>query len=167
MCEDCLNQPTPSAVTDEMVEKLYLDLNSLKLNWSISINSQRNLARWIVKEQNKQLANLQAQVDAANEEITNLKECLEPGKASAIVGGLFREAERLGFYKPTAKHALTQFVEEVTSLRQQLLTCQAAMEVKDTALKQLKTLYPNSEHIQIICDNALTPTTGQSIGEKE
>lgn len=60
-------------------------------------------------------------------EVERLKECLEPGKAPAIVNGLFREAERLGFYRPTAKHALTQFVEHVEQLRTQLASWRAAL----------------------------------------
>jgi hypothetical protein len=46
-------------------------------------------------------------------EVERLKECLEPGKASAIINGMFSAAHQLGFYKPTHKHALTQFVEHV------------------------------------------------------
>lgn len=74
------------------------------------------------------MSDLQKQLATCRAEVERLKECLEPGKASAIVNGLFREAERLGFYRPTAKHALTQFVEYVEQLRAQLATCRAALE---------------------------------------
>ncbi len=57
--------------------------------------------------------NLFRQLTKAEAEITRLKESLEPGKASAIIEGMFKEAQRLGFYKPTGKHALQQFVEEI------------------------------------------------------
>lgn len=58
--------------------------------------------------------------DKLRAELATLKTALEPGKSSAIIFGLFREAERLGFYKPTGKHALAQFVEEVEKLRSEL-----------------------------------------------
>jgi predicted nucleic acid-binding Zn-ribbon protein len=66
--------------------------------------------------------------DSAEQERDRLKACLEAGTAPAIMDGLFREAERLGFYKPTAKHALTQFVEEVERLRAQLQVANDALE---------------------------------------
>lgn len=62
-------------------------------------------------------ARLRAENEKLAIQVEQLKECLEPGKASAIVNGLFREAKRLGFYKPTAIHALTQFVERVEYLQ--------------------------------------------------
>ena len=59
-------------------------------------------------------------VDFENETVEFREVPLEPGKASAIVNGMFREAERLGIYKPTAKHALTQLVEEIERLREKV-----------------------------------------------
>jgi phosphoglycolate phosphatase-like HAD superfamily hydrolase len=70
---------------------------------------------------------LTKELAAARAEVERLKECLEPGKASAIVHGMFTEAQRLGFYRPTAKHALTQFVEHVEHLREQLATCRETL----------------------------------------
>lgn len=60
-------------------------------------------------------------VRAREQERDRLRECLEPGKAPAILNAMFMEAERLGFYQSTAKHALTQFVEEVERLRRLLV----------------------------------------------
>lgn len=44
-------------------------------------------------------------------EVAQLREALEPGKASAIAEGMFREAERLGHSPFSSKHALTYLVE--------------------------------------------------------
>lgn len=46
-----------------------------------------------------------------------LRQALEPGKAPAIVEGMFRECERLGIYKPTAEHALSQMVKEIERMQ--------------------------------------------------
>lgn len=69
-----------------------------------------------VKAHNAELSQLRFQLASLTRELEELKKRLEPGTAPAIVWGIFQEAERLGFYKPTYKHALTQFVEQVEKL---------------------------------------------------
>lgn len=50
---------------------------------------------------------------ASRTEVERLRECLEPGKASAIISGLFVEAERLGHSPDSSVHASTYLVREV------------------------------------------------------
>jgi hypothetical protein len=50
-------------------------------------------------------------IDLATKRIAELQLCLEPGKASAIVQGMFDLAKRKCGYRPTAEHGLT-FIEE-------------------------------------------------------
>jgi hypothetical protein len=54
---------------------------------------------------------------AKDAEIARLKLCLEPGKASAIVNGVWKIAERLGMPHSSWKHALTWLGEEIERLR--------------------------------------------------
>lgn len=86
----------------------------------------------------KQLVDNQADLQAADKEIARLRECLEPGRAPAIMQGLFQEATRLGFYKLTGKHALTQFVEEIERLREERAVLQSQVDNADVNWKQQK-----------------------------
>lgn len=54
---------------------------------------------------------------ASRQEAERLRECLEPGKASAIVAAMFDEAERLGHNPFSSTHALTYLVGEIERLR--------------------------------------------------
>lgn len=58
-------------------------------------------------------------VPALVAEVERLRECLEPGKASAIVAAMFDQAERLGHSPFSSIHALTYLVSEVERLREQ------------------------------------------------
>lgn len=49
--------------------------------------------------------------------LLQLRVSLEPGKASAIVAGMFEAAQRFGHSPYSSKHALTYLVEEIERLR--------------------------------------------------
>lgn len=78
-------------------------------------------------ELNDERVLLRRQLTASQARVKELEQCLEPGKASAIVNGLFREAERLGFYKPTGEHALSQFVKKVEKDKERIATLEQAL----------------------------------------
>lgn len=73
--------------------------------------------------------------DAQAQRIAELELCLEPGKASAIVGGMFDLAKRKCGYMPTAKHGLTFIEEELDRRAAEIATLKAklAEAEKDTA----------------------------------
>jgi hypothetical protein len=111
-------------------------LNEIAEKWTHETSGQYNdLSVWM---KHNILSAITEATAPLEREIERLKDCLEPGKASAIVNGMFREAERMGFYKPTYKHALTQFVEHVEQLQHRLDEAQRACAEKDEALSIIR-----------------------------
>lgn len=79
------------------------ELNKVKAHFKLASDQAVDLAQKLVKTE---------------AERDRLRGCLESGKASAIVDGMFREAERLRIgSSASAKHALTRIVEHIESLR--------------------------------------------------
>lgn len=98
-------------------------------------------------QQNQAIMNLNDSLTTALQRIEELEKCIEPGKAPAIMSGLFREAERLGFYRPTGEHALSQFVKEIEKLRARISTLEAdgrrfkeTLRAADDYIEGLKTV---------------------------
>jgi len=132
--------------------------------WKASHDNQVNLRRALMDRPDlKERANLvsalaeerdqlKLRVGELEKENYQLKECLEPGKASAIVSGLFREAERLGFYQPTGEHALSQFVKEIESLQKQIVGLRKALDIQNRASHAIVTKSPDALRLAGLSD---------------
>lgn len=119
MCPECDRKAeliTPTANTKEIAKKYAKEGFNCH-----SGHPERRLC----SHANSDLANLiQSAITEAlaekEREVEQLKLCLEPGKASAIVNGMFKLAEELGHPGGSSIHALTYLRRLIEQLNQQL-----------------------------------------------
>lgn len=106
-------------------------------------------ARHARAEQDKQPLWAQTHADRALllAEIDRLRECLEPGKASAIVAGMFEVAIRHGHSPYSSKHALTFLDKEILRLR-------ARVAEVEGECGRLRAERERFEHIEAALENA-------------
>lgn len=160
--------PTPSAVTDEIVREHYQILKAMNEMGDFVFKQRESKqsddyerARWHLTEQNKQLANLQAQVDEAKEAVTILhQESITP--KCQICNWTNVGCLNLG--DVWMCHGC--IVKERDSLRQQLITCQAAMEVQRETLKSVYQCHCDKGEscaCGISINKALSPTSGSEL----
>jgi len=91
---------------------------------------------------------LQSQLTAAQKEVERLKDCLEPGKASAILNGFEDFVKECGYCGLSSRPSLLFLRDYVEGLKQQLTQAHAAIVKKDEALRFIRSSMQGDPHYE-------------------